>query len=921
MNRTWWVKPEQMIAEQRKIVKLPPGKSHLIVGPPGSGKTNLLLLRANYLFLKGSANILVVTLTRTLREFMASGGRQYKFPTDRVKTIRRWQMDLLREHDVELPSGSNYEQERLLYAKSIAELAERQRLRKLYDAVFIDEAQDTDITQLEMLRDIIAPDDSLTEIPPGKLFLVGDLNQSIYRFRGAQKEVFEELCSQLPKAQHVNLDMSFRTHPAGVGFINHIFPKLLGESYSPISSNRSDTPDWPTVEILIADGSEDAPLKTEPDCITARAALTAQRIEEMLTSGEKRVWDNDAKQWRGVKPGDIAILFAKIAPAIKYERQLQKRNIPYYVVAGSGFFNRQEVYNLLNALRVIDNPSDDIAFIGLLRSEIIGLDDNALMHITQTLSSPYLANLDDETLAKLSELLTEHQLVQLRFARDLICGRNKRKNSLGIDELLTLVLDETGYEATLLGQFQGKRMLGNVQILLEKARSVGGQISLSEFISQIGEHIVDESRHEQASVSGEDENVVRLMTIHKAKGLEFPVVFVPELNTVPNPFSGQLLNRYKWGLTTKILPQQGDEGIPEPLSFRLAKETEKRDQESEMLRKYYVALTRHEDHLVLVGANHRDKDGSIKSKDSFLQLLDKQLNLTDAIEAGEQRISYSDGGKDYEASLRCEVPKPPKATKSQAPMGVSLLSKTATSAGFTTGLQQLARNTAKKAAPPELLGVLSPLSGDVELAVTALNEFEQCPMLYHWRYELRGGRLDDFCTKNVKPQAAKNSTLDPLTRGTFLHRCMELLNFQNPQNSTELVTRVASEINLDPAEICWISGELETMLRTFAKHELSATLVGISPDDIYRELDFVSDYASVRLRGQIDLLYRDGDKWCVLDYKSDHLDEAEITQKAARYELQMLIYAAAAARLTGTPPGHATLYFLRTGTTHTFEIT
>jgi len=262
---------------------------------------------------------------------------------------------------------------------------------------------------------------------------------------------------------------------------------------------------------------------------------------------------------RGVKAGDIAILFAKMTHALKYEHQLQKRNIPYYVVAGSGFFNRQEVYNLLNALRVIDNPSDDIAFVGLLRSEIIGLDDNALMHIAQTLNTPQLPNLDDETFAKLSELLTEHQLEQLRFARDLICGLNKRKNSLGIDELLAIVLDETGYEATLLGQFQGKRMLGNVQMLVEKARGVAGQISLSEFITQIGEHIVDESRCEQASVSGEDENVVRLMTIHKAKGLEFPVVFVPELNTGQEAFKNQLLNLYEWGLTTKIIPQQGGE--------------------------------------------------------------------------------------------------------------------------------------------------------------------------------------------------------------------------------------------------------------------------------------------------------------------------------------------------------------------------
>ena len=595
------------------------------------------------------------------------------------------------------------------------------------------------------------------------------------------------------------------------------------------------------------------------------------------------------------------------------------------MVAGSGFFKRQEVYNLLNALRVIDNPSDDIAFIGLLRSEIIALDDNALMHIAQTLHPPYLPNLDDETFAKLSGVLNDAQLIRVRFARDLVHRLNKRKNSLRIDELLMLVLNETGYEATLLGQFQGKRMLGNVQMLLDKARSVGSQISLSEFISQIGEHVLNESRHEQASVSGEDENVVRLMTIHKAKGLEFPVVFVPELNTGQKPFKNRLLNLYKWGLTTKILPQQGgeylDEEISEPLSFALAKETEKCDQESEMLRKYYVALTRHEDHLVLVGANYRNKDGSIKKKGSFLQLIDEQLHLTDAIDEGKQRISYSDEGKDFEISIRCEVPQPPGTAKSQIPTGASLLKKTATPAGFTSDLHKLSLSTTRKTSPPPLLGVLSPQSGEAQLAVTALNEFEQCPMLYHWRYELRGGRLDKNPESDIKPDLAEDSTLDPLTLGTFLHRCMELLNFQNPQSSDELVTRVASEMNMNTAETHRISTQLETMLQTFSRSDLFTTLAAIPPEDIYRELDFVSEYGYVRLRGQIDLLYREGDKWCVLDYKSDHIDEAKIAEKAARYELQMLIYTAAAARLTDTPPGEARLYFLRTGMTHTFEIT
>ncbi len=808
------------------------------------------------------------------------------------------------------------------------------------EQILIDEAQDTDITQLELLMEIIAPDGSLAAMPPGKLFLVGDPKQSIYRFRGAQMEVFENLCAQLGSSQHVDLDMSFRTHAAGVGFVNHLFAELLDARYDPICSHRSDAPDWASVEILIADGTDDAPLKKQADCSSAQAGLTAQRIEEMLTGGERLVWDAAAKQWRTVRPGDIAILFAGMTHALKYERQLQKRNIPYYVVAGSGFFNRQEVYNLLNALRVIDNPSDDIAFFGLLRSEIVGLDDNALMHIAQTVPAPYLANHFTKPFDALKDLLTETQLQQLQFACDLVGRLGASKNSMRIDELLTQLLDETGYEATLLGQFQGKRMLGNVRLLMDKARSVGSQISLSEFITQIGEHVTNESRHEQASVSGEDENVVRLMTIHKAKGLEFPIVFVPELNTARRGVKQQMLNLHDWGLTTKISPQLDDDDdgededkksygdkTPAPVSFALAKQQEQRDQQSEMLRKYYVALTRFEDHLVLVGANwrYKDKAAGLRNKGSFLQLLDEQLNLTAAIDAGGAEVSYRDAGKNYALTVRVESPKPPAATKTSPPPGAVLLDSVSAPGEFVDGLQKLTRATSQKTAPPQLLGTLPPLSGSVELPVTALNAFERCEMLYRWGYELRGGRLDapgaSGGQSQTESQRDEPATLDPLELGTFLHRCMELLDFRNPQTSEQLVTQVAAETNLDAAEICWITNQLESMLQIFSQGELVSVLGATDPNDIYRELDFVSDYGGVKLRGQIDLLYRSGGKWCVVDYKSDRVGEGNIAEKAACYELQMLIYAEATSRLVGELPAAATLHFLRTGATHTFEIT
>ena len=260
------------------------------------------------------------------------------------------------------------------------------------DQLLIDECQDTDAFQVALLAALVfgAGDEASGPPPPGRLFVVGDAKQSIYRFRGAQVEVFGAMCDRMGAPNIERLDLSFRTHAAGVAFVNDLFGRLMGDDYSPIRAHRADCPPGPSVEILLARGADGADLASAADATAAQAAACARRIREMLDNRERIVRDADADDWRPVRPGDIAILFARMTASLAYERQLQRYGVPYYVVAGSGFFRRQEVLDVLNALAVVDNAFDDVAFVGVLRSSLFGLDDNAMMHLAQAVDPPYL---------------------------------------------------------------------------------------------------------------------------------------------------------------------------------------------------------------------------------------------------------------------------------------------------------------------------------------------------------------------------------------------------------------------------------------------------------------------------------------------------------------------------------------------------
>jgi len=185
MDETWWRESNQLREEQRAVIALPADSSHVLTGPPGSGKTNLLLLRANYIYLAGHKNILVLVLTRTLQEFIAAGGAKYKFPVTKVKTTRKWQLDFLREYNESVDLSGSFEDQRARIVDKIAAIIQQKNLGHVYDTVLIDEAQDMLPTELDIFRKLSK-----------YIFVTADLEQKIYAIPDSFSTLRENLHEQ-----------------------------------------------------------------------------------------------------------------------------------------------------------------------------------------------------------------------------------------------------------------------------------------------------------------------------------------------------------------------------------------------------------------------------------------------------------------------------------------------------------------------------------------------------------------------------------------------------------------------------------------------------------------------------------------------------------------------------------------------------
>jgi ATP-dependent helicase/nuclease subunit A len=508
--------------------------------------------------------------------------------------------------------------------------------------VMVDEFQDTDPVQSEILRHLTGEEFAL-----GRLFVVGDFKQSIYRFRGAQPRIFHEIRDEFPATGRLDLSVNFRSGPGVLDFINALFADAFeGETPRLLPGPRArPAGEGPAVEFVWAaenDAEGAKPSASQRRRVEARwlARLIRSRIDSGWT-----VIDRNSGAVRSAHGGDVAFLFRALTDLAPYELALEAEGLDYHVVGGWSFYAQQEVQDLVNVLSVIEDPLDGVALAGTLRSPFFGLSDEALFWLGGTGRGDLAAGL---ARSDAIEGLSAVDRRRAARARELLERWRELKDHVPIATLVDRVLDESGFEAALLGETLGDRKRANARKVVRMARGFDSQggFTLGHFVTRLRDFLRDPPREEQAATTEEEGTSIRLMSIHQAKGLEFPIVIVPDLNRKPqasrdaiafHPELGPLVRPGEGG------PSEGEEGDSagqeggsgKSLGWTTYQALEKIEDAHELIRLFYVATTRARDRLIL-SAGFQPGD---KPESPAMRLLSERFDL----EKGECLAELPDG--------------------------------------------------------------------------------------------------------------------------------------------------------------------------------------------------------------------------------------------------------------------------------------
>ena len=490
------------------------------------------------------------------------------------------------------------------------------RYRKLFRYLMVDEFQDTNPLQMRLIQLLHHPKAAIPQyrshteiaIPPNHLFVVGDVQQSIYGFRSAEPELFRNLEREYRENRagaHVSLAVNFRSRPEILRLIEQTFRQIWRDSetpFVPLSSGAPfDAKPAPSVEILVTAGL------MRRDYVNAEAEGLASRIKHMVESGEHRITSRlDARCGEAVDYRDIAILLRSLTDIQRYEEAFAKRAVPYFVVGGGrGYYARQEIRDLLNVLIALDTPTNDLSLLAALRSPFVGLQVDSLYRLQlcardfpavkesrKGASPPLYPSI--KRLIESGELPPSEAQKLTTFVTILDRLRDE-EDRLPVGHLLERLISATQYDARLLCRPGGRRRLANVRKLLQIANA-DSVMGVREFILRLKDMEKLSDREGDAPTEEEEANVVRFITVHGAKGLEFPVVILADLCR-----SIEFAERGLFNCDPRSL-SLGTRLPSEPsLSYRSIDRQRQRDEQEEAERLLYVAMTRAREHLVLCG--------------------------------------------------------------------------------------------------------------------------------------------------------------------------------------------------------------------------------------------------------------------------------------------------------------------------------
>ena len=877
-------------------------------------------------------------------------------------------------HDVEHFALQILVDEETEKAKKTAE-----EFRDTFEEIMIDEYQDSNEVQETLLRSI-----SREERGENNIFMVGDVKQSIYRFRLARPELFmkkyDSYSLEESTTQRIDLHKNFRSREEVLTCTNDIFYKIMARSLGNVEYDAEAAlypgASYPVSadfipEILLADSNDELLEDTElTDKKTLEAKIVAEEIKHLMKT--QPVTDKAAGTLRAAHYSDIVILLRSLSGwADSLVEVLNENGIPAHTVSSTGYFSTVEVQTVLSMLRLLDNPRQDIPMAAVLRSPMAGLTDEELAVLRlEDGSVPF-----HEAVLELAEGLYEEggQIEISNSEEDQKQGRNadeKTENHIEINahrkllkfykkykqlrqlvpdtpihELIEIILRETGYGHYVAAMPAGNRRTANLNMLLEKAAayektSYKGLFHFVRYIDELQKYDVDFG---EADMVGENEDVVRIMSIHKSKGLEFPIVIVSGMgkNFNKQDTRSKMVLHPELGIGLDYMDGKLRIKSPTIAKKAIAKQIDLENL-GEELRVLYVALTRAKEKLILTG--------TLKDAAEKLEFYRQQAELS---KAAEKPLPYltREGASGYldwilPAVLSYGDKYPVRIVEAAELVFDEVENQLEQNENLTERIGEI------EAADPQLVGQLKqrfsqryPYQTDIlrknKYSVSELKHRAMREKFEAEQEETIPAFLEEPVTPTIPLFIQREESVEQETanrgalRGTAVHRVMECYDFASEKSVHEQMEAMEKEekITADMRALVkeqivadFVSSETgrrmalaqqagalyreKPFVMGFTEEELENYGFGVgsntdSCENIYEKTDSdqeKEEQKKVRheedltlIQGIIDVFWIEKDGIVLLDYKTDRVQQAK--ELIDRYETQLKLYADALERV------------------------
>ena len=815
----------------------------------------------------------------------------------------------------------------------------RKVLRERFEFIFVDEYQDVNTLQ-EFLIGSVAREDNV--------FKVGDVKQSIYKFRQAEPHIFEET-SRAYKDEHnehaiqINLNKNFRSNGATIDYINYVFQDLMNgyDDDEKLYQGLAGHPEYnlkPEVHLLLTEMDDSSEGESSDTSYTPRGsqlvdiegpvagtldesaeeikALSKAEIEAIhvadIVSGiiGTEFYDGKSGKVRRATPRDIAILLRSTKnKSDMYYKSLMSKSISSHISDDGGYFDTVEVAVAMAILKIVDNMHQDIPLISVLRSEVFGFTPEQLAEIRAFARETQIAEAKDREGEVQYQRQSYCDALLLYSTNGSDDGLKSRVNEalatiekwrahskmMQLDDYIWYLLEDSNYYMYAGAMYGGRQRQANLRALVERAGAfrMSSIASLSSYISYLEVLRTKNVEMGQPSMVSEEDDVVRIMTIHKSKGLEFPFVIVAGLGNQLNYSSGIKGFQFDNELGIALAYVNPDEHYwRRTLMQKKITAKIREDEYQEQLRVLYVAMTRAREKLYLIGCENTDEFvlDDIRSRTSYFKIMGK--------------LCDSGHYNEYTSTDMHEVKMPslPRGannffTTDKIPMDVEL------SEEYEEVKRRLDYEYAYK----------DDLNTKAKYSVSELNKEAIEESVYRGKIEDRNTRIERL------------ASADAASIGTAYHRLMEFVDFKKAVNEAgecdkSYIAERAETLKGNGA----ISEPVFKALDLGKVYAFFETEIGVRSCAAAREgllskekpftLRVERSGKSVLVQGIIDCYFNDGDGLVLVDYKSNRLSykdrEADIERIKEEYREQISLYRRALEEGTGLSVKEAYLYLL-----------